>query len=100
MEPGKWRERRAYHALRFFMSLLGTGTFVEKVVAPDGVGLYLFSVPGGSKAALAYSFGGATRMRMPFSFSKAVNSVGEELGGQGGDLSLSGSPLYLLDVAR
>lgn len=98
-EPGAWRERRAYRALRFFMALLGRSTFVGRIAAPEGVGLYLFSIPCGSRAVLAYSSGGAVRMKMPFSFLKAVNTVGEEVGEKAGDMALSGSPTYLLGVS-
>lgn len=97
-EPGLWRERSAYRALRFFMTTLGKGTFIKKMVAPEGVGLYLFSTPSGSRVAMAYSAAGVTRMRMPFSFLKVVNNVGREVGVETGDVELSGSPVYLMDV--
>ncbi|MEI6807766.1 MAG: lipopolysaccharide kinase InaA family protein, partial [bacterium] len=80
-QPEQWRERSAYRALHFFLATLGKGTFIEKMNAPAGVGMYLFTVPSGAKIAVAYSIAGVTRMRMPFSFSRVVNSSGQVGGG-------------------
>ncbi len=97
-EPGKWRERPAYHAIKVFMELLGSGTFIRRIPSLDNVGLYLFGAPGGAQLVLAYCLSGTTRIDMPFAFSRQLNSFGEEVAKQAGEVMLSGSPLYLMDV--
>ena len=99
-DPGKWRERNAFIALRFFVSLLGKSTFVEKIKSPQGVCVYLFVAPCGSSVAVAHTEGEGTMMRMPFTFSSVLNSLGEKRAMNGDYLALSGSPVYLLDVLR
>ncbi|MEI6217697.1 MAG: lipopolysaccharide kinase InaA family protein [bacterium] len=99
-DPLKWRERSAFVALRFFVSLLGKSTFVEKIKSLPGVCVYLFNKPYGSNVAVAYTEGEKTMMRMPFAFSNALNSCGEKMATRGDHLALSGSPVYLLDVVR
>lgn len=96
--PGDWRARPAYKALKVLLDLLGRGTFVRRVPSPANVGLYIFNLPDGSKVGLAYCLSGTTRMGLPFAFSRAMNSLGEEVGVQSGDVLLSGSPLYLTGV--
>jgi len=98
-EPGTWRERRAYSALRHFVACLGKGTFERRVSRADGMQAYLFEIPGGRKVALAYSLSGSIRAMMPFTYSGAVDLVGDPVGNGGSDISLSGSPVYMFDVA-
>ena len=96
---GVWRERLAYHALKFFLWCVGRGTFTGKVSCAGGGDVFMFDGPEGKKIALAYSRSGAHRARLLFSYSKAVDLAGNPIGDHGVDVPLSGSPIYLLDVS-
>ncbi len=99
-EPDRWRERPAFHQLRFFLSLCGQGTFLDKISTPEGAHYFRFRQPDGQEFVLAYSHPGEVHVRPPFAFDQVLDAQGNPLTATGPEIRLSGHPLYLIKVRK
>lgn len=95
-DPRAWRPRRAFHALRRFLSEEGRGTFERRVALGPKASAYVFVHPNGRRTALAYTTGPAGEYEMPFAVESAMDIVGKTALSNGNIATLSGSPLRLV----
>ncbi len=96
--PDSWRARPAFHALRYFLEILGAAVFESRLPSPGGSFAFLFRLPGGEKVAMAYAHPDPMEFRPGYSFDKLLDALGEEIPVLNGSLRLTGRPVYLRGV--
>lgn len=94
-DSAHWRKRPAYLAMKYFLETLGESRFMDKLPADrEGVHLFVFVRPDGSRVCFAYSSAGEVNFKLPFEYSHLVGVIGEKLTGDSGAINFSGRPLY------
>jgi hypothetical protein len=101
-DPDNWRERPAYEALKYFLSILDGHTFVPTHGNHRGAGVrsHVFERPDGRRVCVAYSPAGEKEFKVPFDCAKATDSLGNSLDGAdcrtGGKMRVGGRPVYFV----
>ena len=93
--PTEWRLRPGYTAMETFLSIVGAARFLERIQAPNGVGLYRFDSAAGRRMTIGYSSDSATPSAPPFAFREAMDRSGNRI--EKPVATLTGSPVYFMD---
>ena len=96
--PGGRRTRPAYHALQTFLQMTATSTFRRLLATGDGACYFLFESNEGKGWALAYAHPRSVTAPPPFSFDHLHDHLGREQRLDTPHVTLTGRPVYFLNV--
>ncbi|MDZ4198946.1 MAG: lipopolysaccharide kinase InaA family protein [Kiritimatiellia bacterium] len=96
-DPGVWRPRPAFHALRDFLVRLGDAEFTGCPETPEGIRAWEFERDG-KRHWILYAHPATKNYTPPINWKTAWLMPGGEIPKPSGELELTGTPLLLTEV--